>query len=266
MQSNISEKVLERFCRVFEIQDTGLTKVRVGRQQDGGYIVLDEVSRKTDVLFSYGIADDVSFELDFVEKYPNCQRVLLFDHTIDALPATHEKFTFVKDGVAAHRTDDCGTLNDHNIIACPADHTTLKMDIEWGEWDVFDYTSLGCYDQIICEFHVVPVEFRPERETAYFTKFYKSVYDRVNDELFTKYTNVMEDVLETHVIAHIHANNSLRPNIFGEYSIPPLLEVTLVHRSECTKLKPFMGVLPIDGLDFPNKPYKAEIRNFYPFK
>jgi hypothetical protein len=43
------------------------SKKRYGRLFDGGYITHPEVVELVDVLYSYGINDDVSFELDFIK-------------------------------------------------------------------------------------------------------------------------------------------------------------------------------------------------------
>ena len=43
-------------------------KIRLGRNHDGGYVLIDEGN--FDKLYSYGIGDDISFETAFVNRSP----------------------------------------------------------------------------------------------------------------------------------------------------------------------------------------------------
>ena len=40
------------------------TKIRLGRANDGGYICVDEAIVRGGVAYSFGISDDVSWDLD----------------------------------------------------------------------------------------------------------------------------------------------------------------------------------------------------------
>ena len=56
--------------------------IRVGRNNDGGYVMVDDF-KETDCLISYGIGGDVSFEKDLQNKIKLSH---LYDHTIQNLP------------------------------------------------------------------------------------------------------------------------------------------------------------------------------------
>lgn len=76
---------------------TNLEKVRVGNPSgDGGYVLLDMFKAMTQA-FSYGISDDATFEEDLADRG---MTIAMFDHTIDELPSHHERFVFVKQGLA----------------------------------------------------------------------------------------------------------------------------------------------------------------------
>ena len=62
---------VERFIKTIRPRACDLTKVRVGGHNDGGYVVLEELCQSADSLFSFGIGDDISFEIDYLEKFPN---------------------------------------------------------------------------------------------------------------------------------------------------------------------------------------------------
>src|SRR4051812_12443003 len=63
-----------------------INKVKMGREGDGTYIWPDGLIKKDNVLISLGIADDISFEEDFIKVYPNTQ-VFAYDPSIKELPA-----------------------------------------------------------------------------------------------------------------------------------------------------------------------------------
>lgn len=265
---------IKDFCDALTLYDTGLTKIRVGHPRDGGYVVIEEACLNSDVLYTYGVADDVSFELDFVRRFPDCRNVYLYDHTIKEIPEFHPKFRFFQEGVAARWQHDppLRPMVDHlRKTKDVHENATLKMDVEWAEWEVLaGAPCLDHFEQIIVELHIIPVEFRPERQTKYFSQFFASVYERINEELFAAYTETIQAINRTHVAVHMHANNSLLPmhyKVYGhDIAIPPLLELTFVNKRLCPKVVPFTGTLPIEGLDFPCKPYKNEIRHFYPLR
>lgn len=62
--------------------------LRLGKDNDGGYLVCKESIRRSKVVFSFGISDDISFETDF-KKQNNCQ-IIAFD------PTSTNKFFFKK--------------------------------------------------------------------------------------------------------------------------------------------------------------------------
>jgi hypothetical protein len=53
--------------------------IRVGKDNDGGYLICKKSSLESSLLFSFGISDDISFEENF-KRINNC-KVIAFDHT-----------------------------------------------------------------------------------------------------------------------------------------------------------------------------------------
>jgi hypothetical protein len=253
------------FAKSIEVYSVPYIKKRVGRNQDGGYVILDEISKNTDVLYSYGISDDWSFEEEFSNKFNCISR--LYDHTIEIPKIENKNLIFKKEGLSSKKTDFTDTLENH--IDENLDHEksiTLKIDIEWHEWDFFeniDLKILDKIDQIICEFHVIPVEYNGSH-TPYFTEFHKNIYDLMNQDIFEKYTKIIEKIKSTHILFHVHVNNSLSFMEHGKCKIPYLLECCFVNKKKSTVIDKKVDSFPVNGLDFPNKPYKPEIENFYP--
>jgi hypothetical protein len=256
-----------KFAKEIEVISTpGLTKKRIGRLEDGGYVVLDEISKRTEVLYSYGVSDDWSFEEDYVNTY-DCE-ARLFDHTVNGITSSNPKIYFKKQGLGLTPSENFDTLYNHmsenNDLK---KRSALKIDIEWNEWDFFNQVSDEFhqhFDQIICEFHIIPVEYNGSH-TPYFTGFYKDVYEKFNEMIFGKYLSCIQKIKANFCIYHVHVNNSLGVREYDGCSIPYLLEVGFVHRRFLPSVtEASQDTFPVKDLDFPNKPYKPEILNFYP--
>lgn len=204
-------------------------KLRFGRNCDGGYIIFDTNLNNKNKLYSYGICDDVSFEVDYVNK--TNAPAFLFDHTITGLPLHNKNFIFIKepassDNIIKHINY---TSNDNNII--------LKMDVEGCEWDIFDNidTNLLCrFQQIIIEFH--NLEYLQNECFGNLNNTYDKMY-----YIFAKLNRFF-------YLGHIHGNNC-----GGVKDIPNTIECTyirkdLVNGTPTIETTPY----PIKDLDFPN--------------
>jgi hypothetical protein len=49
----------------------GTQMVRIGLEQEGGYLVLDYGLEELDAFYSVGVNYDTVFEISMMEKYPN---------------------------------------------------------------------------------------------------------------------------------------------------------------------------------------------------
>ena len=253
------------FFKSIKVYDTEHTKVRVGSPGDGGYVVLDEISHLSQVLLSYGVENNTCFENDFTHRFGCCAH--LFDHTIDGLdPGSDSKrFTFHKEGISHRKTEDCDTLMNHLAKFGNCEHVTVKMDVEWCEWDVFDDDSTRehCFDwfdidQILCEFHVIPVNYL-DSHSPYFTKFHERVYDEINEMLMRKYIRVLKRIQRQFYVFHVHCNNSLPCNTFSGANVPPLVELSLVRKDLVKNPKLAVGPWPDPVLDYMNKGDRPDI-------
>lgn len=254
-----------KIIKNIKIYDTEYTKKRYGLNEDGGYIVLDEICKNCNILYSYGISNDVSFELDFVSKNPKT-KVRLFDHTIEKLPTNHDNFSFLKEGINFKKDLNTNTLENHLNQYDDLNKTNkiLKLDVEWSEWNIFDKMNdniLSQFDQILCEFHFIPVVYK-DSHSEYFTKFHEYVYSRVNIELFEKYQGVLNKITNHYYINHIHINNSLPLNEINKFKFPSLVEISFVNKKLIKNPILTNSNFPIKNLDYPNKSYKEDILNF----
>ena len=59
--------------------------IRLGRNEDGGYVVDSEIVKKCNTLITFGLGPDWSFELDYIKKNKNL-KIYLYDHTTSSSP------------------------------------------------------------------------------------------------------------------------------------------------------------------------------------
>ena len=183
---------------LFKIYDVGFSKVRVGPKKDGGYILLNEHSKNINNLLSFGVEDNIDFELDFSKKFkPSFTK--LYDHTVKKLPKKN-KFIFKKIGLGVKNSKNFKTLE--NISKNFDDNNILKMDIEYDEWSIFervDMNTLRKFKQIVVEFHLFFLEERDvdsrNKLTPYFKEFSKNNYNKINKFLLCRYENVIKKLI-----------------------------------------------------------------------
>ena len=251
--------------------DVNKKKVRCGPRRDGGYILLDEISKNTDTLFCFGIENNIDFELEFIKIYKP-KKNILFDHTINGLPKKKLKnMKFIKKGLSDTKSKNYVTLSE--ITKKSSTNNILKMDIEYDEWKIFEkvnINTLSRFKMIIVEFHFFFLNLYDVDSkkilTPYFKKFSVNNYKKINQMLLNRYNDVLNKLNQNFVLFHLSANNSLPlKKIKGKF-IPQLLEFSYVRKDLISKLKISQKTLPIKNLDCANKPYKPDFKNFYPFK
>lgn len=188
---------------------------RVGRDCDGGYIMLDDSLSNIDAAYSFGIADDVSWDEEIAELGIH---VYMYDHTIKNLPKQHSRFHFLNEGVTGNPGEE-GLETLSNLIARNGhqelNNLLLKMDIEGCEWSVFDETPsgvIGQFSQIVIELHGLdPSVARAD---------------------LSKVLSVLQKINKTHQSIHVHANGFCKVSWLGDLALPHLLEVTYVRRAD----------------------------------
>ena len=122
----------------------GFKKQRIGAKHDGGYIVAVLSDNTYSALFSYGISNEISFEVGFLQEHPDIH-AYMFDHTIKKLPRAKtgaDRMHWKQEGVAGVPQPDKNldtvenqlkVLNE-DIDKIPSD-LFLKMDVEGFEWE-----------------------------------------------------------------------------------------------------------------------------------
>ncbi len=223
----------------------GKNFVRVGKHNDGGYIMVDNfnASEGGAIAYSFGICDDVSWDADMAARG---YEIFMYDPTIDALPATHPKFHFFREGIAGFEFKEhlLNTL-EHFIGVnghTNCDNMILKMDVEGAEWSFLATISselLSRFDQMVFEFHDL---IAPKDQSV------------MNATLAC-----LSKINRTHSLVHLHANNYGAFIILDDkILVPDVLELTYVKTANYQLADDADLYLPLP-IDEPNNKYCLDI-------
>lgn len=204
---------LRALLKVMRPAEDGPQLIRSGSDEDGGYLMLDDLSG-CDIAYSFGIADDVSWD-----KYMAARGfdVYMYDHTIQGLPEENEHFHWQKIGLAGIYREEQPELRTLPMLLRDngheqARHMILKMDIEGAELEVFANLPAGflkAFDQILLELH------------------------DMND--FDKY-EALEASLNclnaSHQLVHVHGNNCSPLAFCGGLVMPDVIECTYLSKEK----------------------------------
>lgn len=254
-----SKKVIEKFSFLTPLNCENY--IRLGNKCDGGYVVPADISKKTDILISFGYGYDPSFEYDYIKYTENkvqiydysCSFLLLFKSFLKVLKRfiTFRKkfkdvlnsyqnlkkhFCFVKNKKINFQKKKVSPINafslKNNITVDKIfknlnyKNVFLKCDIEGSEYliidDILNYHSK--IDVITIEFHWV----------------------EKNLEIFIE---SIKKILNYYSIVHIHGNN--HNPLIDSLNIPDVPEITFVN-NKLIKKKKFIKNFPRLNLDYPN--------------
>jgi len=226
---------LPKFFQPFYCNDL----IRLGKNNDGGYLVNKQDILSTDVLLSLGIGEDWSFEKEFTD-HAECSlnsydESLIIDKLPDGDNLRTQYLTFFNNSKKIHTAKNVGVgVNEvpfEGIIK--SSKTFLKCDIEGGEYKILD-------DLIV--------------NSKNFTGMVLEFHDINKQENFTKLVNFMCKIPLK--LIHIHINNYFYYKT-NTGSVPDILELTFTASSNTTLEKNI--ILP-NKLDMPNNPESEEFK------
>ncbi len=241
MYSGTEQESVRSILRLIAPHDAvGESKVRVGRLNDGGYVMLDNFSH-IEAAYSLGINDDVSWDLDIARRgIP----VFQYDHTIESLPEQHPLFNWHKKGVAYWDSGHDGLATIAELVQSNghehSDRLILKCDIEGSEWGALRYASratLNRFDQIVLELHWMHMVGQKEH--------------------LENVRQTLANLTFNHAVVHVHANNYTGVNVVSGFCVPETLELTLI-RKEGRTIQPYRGTFPTQ-IDLPCDPSAPDL-------
>lgn len=212
-----------------------LTKIRYGRNLDGGYVFAKELIDKTDIIYSLGIAPDpesISFDLDMARLG---KTVYMYDGSIEKPAIDHEKFIFKKEFIYLSNFFD--KIKDNNHL--DQKNMTAQIDIEGSEYDIFEHCDdrvFDCFAQLCIEIH----DLNSEQLNSV-----PSVIDFKHD--LNRKIRMLERLNERYFVYHLHGNN----NSYAVEDLPNMLEVTYI-RKDMVVEKPVKETAsyPLPNLDY----------------
>lgn len=267
-----SEQNRQEILKNLELHDPVDNKIRVGRNVDGGYVIID--GYEYDCILSAGIANDVGFEEHFAKLYPNTDSYAFDGTGYDRPLSLPENFKFIKNNIGTVSTDDGrqiysnGGLHTYNgkitnLKEYIKDYKNafIKMDIEGEEWNwirVFE-DSFDKVKQFVFEAHVLFPHLQDQGLVGAHSQGLS------NDEWADNILESLKVLNKTHYLVHVHENNAPDTVKIGDYQYPTCYEFTYI-RKDCKVNGLNTKSLPIEGLDFPISLRPSNDINFYPFK
>jgi len=240
--------------------------IRVGNQNDGGYVVPRRAVRSSTALVSFGVSTDWSFEQHFMQINPDVE-IHAYDHTVserlfkhnfhkglvkfllgalafDALRNQFELWRSFRAFFGQHATHFRQRIYDAHLQ--PLDATLeevfartrsgkifLKIDIEGGEYRIIGdiLRNADRIEALVIEFH----DTKPLREV---------------------FCGAVRRLQERFDVVHLHGNNCgpLAPDGF-----PDFVEITFAKRRDAVA-RSRRSSLPIEGLDAPNDAGREDYR------
>jgi hypothetical protein len=184
---------------------------RFGDYGDGGYVIVDDLG-KSDVLFSIGIGDNVSFDQKCEIRL---SKVVLVDHTVPNFFPPVGNFEIIREPLVPGRASKLGvTIEELLEQHSEAEDYLLKIDIEGDEWEILnelESSDLLKFRQIIMEFHGL------------------NEFVKLDQKL-----SVLQKLAVTHSPIVVHANNQGTHRLINGSFIPDVLEVTWVRTNSYT--------------------------------
>lgn len=179
-------------------------KKRFGQNNDGGYIVCMIPDIKYDLFLSGGLSNDISFENDFCEYYPEIP-CFAFDGTNESLPSpAHENIIFVKKNIGFENNNEIDNL--HHYIRYKK-NVFIKMDIEEGEYPWMKSMTSDLFKNI--SQLVIEIHWPYNRDDT------KEFFDKLNENFY---------------LVHFHGNNYSSFVNYQNVPMPEVFECTYVNK------------------------------------
>jgi hypothetical protein len=225
----VSSKVGSLFNLIIPY-NINLDKVRMGRDKDGGYIVPKNIL--ADALLSYGIGDDISFEVEYINTFH--KPVYGFDKHLK-LKSCDPLLTLIQQPI----TVNCGIKEHIKQFSLEDKNLAVKMDIEHDEWEVLNCTDFDNIAYIVVELH--GLLSRPQKH-----ELMKNVLKKINKHF---------------ICVHVHGNNYGSMLYSEKIYFPDVLEVLYVSKKQINLMDEIIrgnAYFPT-SFDKPNNPMYPDI-------
>lgn len=236
-----SNEPLREFLSRFRENYVTCDLIRVGGDEDGGYLVPDIL---TDIkyCFSPGVDYTATFEKELSETYGI--KSFMADASVPSAPITDVNFEFTPKFLGSRTHGVYTTLSDWVRESIGEDDSAriLQMDIEGGEYDVLtveDQATLASFSTLIIEFHELHKLFR-------------------SDFLGT-FSAIFEKLYQNFSICHVHPNNISKVATLDGIQIPAVIEVTFIRNDLISQVASNDTIKLPHALDRQNVAHKPDM-------
>ena len=189
--------------------------VRIGSENDGGYLVPDDLN-DLQYCFSPGVSVNSDFEKHLYDEYK--VRSFLCDFSVDKPSIDCEGFVFTKKFLGSKNDESFFTLKNWLEQSEYKGELLLQMDIEGFEYQVLCKEDI----ELIKNFRILVIEFHDL------------------DLLFTRFgfniiTSVFHKLLNDYYVVHIHPNNYSYVFNKKNIKIPQVIEITFLRKDRVKK-------------------------------
>jgi hypothetical protein len=188
---------------------TGFDLIRLGNDNDGGYLVPDDLSNISRN-YSAGVGDLTKFEEDLEEKYSIPSSMVDFNDVDPKLLPKKSKFLKKKIGISSYEEN----LSINDWLDNESGEIILKMDIEGDEY----LTLSSMSDKNLKKIRILVIEIHDLRHLR-------------NYSFFKTFEKVLLKLNNFFYVCHLHINNVSKVKDIGGYSVPDMLEVTLIRKN-----------------------------------
>ena len=188
---------------------TGFDLIRLGNDNDGGYLVPDDLSNISRN-YSAGVGDLTKFEEDLEEKYSIPSSMVDFKDVDPKLLPKKSKFIKKKIGISSYEEN----LSINDWLDNESGEIILKMDIEGDEY----LTLSSMSDKNLKKIRILVIEIHDLRHLR-------------NYSFFKTFEKVLLKLNNFFYVCHLHINNVSKVKDIGGYSVPDMLEVTLIRKN-----------------------------------
>jgi hypothetical protein len=205
--------------------------IRVGSENDGGYVLPSIVFSDSDYLLSGGIERNNDFELQIADRGIEGAQ---YDNSINTPPVSHELLSFHRSTLGGSKEKGHMTF-EQILVNSRAKKIILKLDIEGSEFEFLSNAkSFNNFSAIIIEFHKL---------------------NRITEsDFFDKFSDILKSINIDLVPVNLHANNCCGLSILGGIPVPRVLEVTWLSRKYLSKVEVIEKAMSFSMLNKSNLP------------
>lgn len=225
------------FFKLVKPQNIFQKKVRVGPNEDGGYVMTEDILTNCSALMSYGVGNEIRYEEQFARDYK--KPVYMFDHTIGHPAWKRDGIQFIPENLGT--SENAKEWYQHYEELNLSGDIFLKVDVEGYEFQYFTNTDLSkLADKVMAlslEVHYID-----------------NAYNRM------KFIEILNLLDPNFILFHIHGNSWGDLWEYEGYDIPKVLELSFVNRKYVVQYEPDTQDYPIEGLDVSNCPHREDYK------